>query len=245
MRTLIAPVTLLAPLALLAACGGGTDATGNGATAAAPVQGAAAPQGQQWRDVVSETPEGGYRMGNPDAPIKVVEYGSRTCPACAAFTVAAAEPLAEKVDTGRISYEFRDFLIHGAPDIASAVLGRCGGTGPFFPLLEQMYAEQAATLDRLQAIPPQVQAQLQSQSPAQQIATIAEQAGYLDFVKQRGIPEAQARQCLADTATIDKLVKVTEDATEVQGTPSFFVNGDKVEAVSWDQLEAILRQRGA
>jgi protein-disulfide isomerase len=31
--------------------------------------------------VVAKTPEGGYvRMGNPNAPIKLVEYGSRQLP---------------------------------------------------------------------------------------------------------------------------------------------------------------------
>ena len=43
--------------------------------------------------VVSKTPEGGYIVGNPDAPIKLLEYGSRTCPTCGAFGRAAMQPL--------------------------------------------------------------------------------------------------------------------------------------------------------
>ena len=45
-----------------------------------------------WRQPVSgrvttvvRTPAGGYRQGNPDAPVKLIEYGSRTCPTCARF----------------------------------------------------------------------------------------------------------------------------------------------------------------
>lgn len=236
-------ILILAPLALLAACGGGE---GGNSTTAAPVAGATPPAGQKWSEVVSETAEGGYRMGNPDAPVKLVEYGSRTCPACGAFAREGFEPLTGLVETGKVSFEFRDFLIHGAPDVASAVLGRCGGTGTFFPLLEAMYADQAATLDRLQATPPEFQTRIQSMAPPQQVAAWAEQAGYIDFVKQRGIPEAQARQCLADAATIQKLVGVTEGATEVTGTPTFFINGEKVEgAVGWPQVEAELKKRGA
>ncbi|PCD04165.1 protein-disulfide isomerase [Sphingomonas spermidinifaciens] len=235
---------ILAPLALLAACGGGSE--GNSAAPAAPVEGAAPPAGQQWSQVVSETPEGGYRMGNPNAPVKLVEYGSRTCPACGAFAREGFEPLTKLVETGKVSFEFRDFLIHGAPDVASGVLGRCGGPGTFFPLLEQMYANQAATLDKLQATPPEFQTRIQNLAPAQQVAAFAEQAGYIDFVKQRGIPEAQARQCLADMNTIQKLVGVTEKATEVQGTPTFLINGEKAEgAVSWAQVEAALKKAGA
>jgi len=72
------------PVLLVTACGKG-DAGNSSAPAAAPVAGAKAPAGQNWVDVVSKTPEGGYRMGNPDAPVKLVEYGSRSCPHCAAF----------------------------------------------------------------------------------------------------------------------------------------------------------------
>lgn len=237
-------ILILAPLAMLAACGGGSG--GNSSAPAAPVAGAAAPAGQQWSQVVSETPEGGYRMGNPDAPVKLVEYGSRTCPACGAFAREGFEPLTKLVETGKVSFEFRDFLIHGAPDVASAVLGRCAGTGAFFPLLEQMYANQAATLDKLQAAPPEFQTRVQNLAPAQQVAAIAEQAGYIDFVKQRGIPEDKARQCLADMNTVQKLVGVTEKASEVQGTPTFIINGEKAEgAVSWPQVEAALKKAGA
>lgn len=235
---------LIAPLALLAACGGGDG--GNASAPAAPVEGAQAPAGQQWSQVVSETPEGGYRMGNPDAPIKLVEYGSRTCPACGAFAREGFEPLTKMVETGKVSFEFRDFLIHGAPDLAGALLGRCGGTGPFFPLLEQMYANQSAVLDKLQATPPEFQTRIQNMPPAQQVGAWAEQAGYLDFVKQRGVPEAKAKQCLADNKTIEKLVGMTEGAKEVQGTPSFFINGEKADdAVTWTQLEAALKKAGA
>ena len=35
------------------------------------------------RKTASETPEGGFVIGNPNAPLKLVEYGSLTCPACA------------------------------------------------------------------------------------------------------------------------------------------------------------------
>lgn len=238
-------ILILAPLALLAACGG-EGAGGNNAAPAAPVAGAQPPAGQQWSQVVSETPEGGYRMGNPDAPVKLVEYGSRTCPACGAFAREGFEPLTKLVETGKVSFEFRDFLIHGAPDLASALLGRCNGPATFFPLLEAMYADQAATLDRLQATPPEFQTRIQSLPPQQQVGEWAQQAGYIDFVKQRGVPEAKARQCLADMPTVEKLVGVTEKATEVQGTPTFIINGKKAEgAVSWSQLEAALKQAGA
>ena len=241
MRTVLA----LAPLVLLAACGG--DGAGNSAAPAAPVAAASPPAGQQWTDVVSQTPEGGFRMGNPNAPIKLVEYGSRTCPTCGRFSQQGYEPLTRDfVSTGKVSFEFRDFPLHGAVDVAAAVLGACGGTGPFFPLMEQMYATQEETLNRLQALGPDFQSRVQNVSPVQAVAAYAEAAGYLDFVKQRGIPEQQARACLADQGRIDRVVKTMEQAGDtVTGTPTFLVNGEKLDAVSWEQVQAALRSAGA
>ncbi|MFZ3483114.1 DsbA family protein [Sphingomonas sp. 3-13AW] len=237
----------LLPLLLLAGCGGGDGNSGNSGAAAEKVAAVAAPAGTSWVETVSITPEGGYRMGNPDAVIKLVEYGSRTCPTCGQFGRDSVPALADNyVASGKVSFEFRDFAVHGAPDLAAALLGRCGGTGPFFPILDQMYANQNAMLEKLQSTPEAFNAQVQQAAPAQAISMWAQQLGLIDFVKQRGIPEAKARQCLADQKGLEALVKITEDAADkVTGTPSFFLNGTKVDAVNWTQVEAALRDAGA
>ncbi len=240
-------ILALAPLILLAACGGDEPLV-NESAPAAPVAGATPPAGQQWTDVIEKTAEGGYRMGNPNAPIKLVEYGSRTCHVCKEFDEEGLEPMkAQFISTGKVSYEFRDFLRNGA-DLSAALLGQCAGPAPYFVLLDQMYDEQEATLARLQALPESFYTQMQSQTPAQQSVTFAEAAGYLDFVKQRGVPDAQARQCLADAAVGDALTKSTQAAIsekQVQGTPTFFIN-DKVvpNTVNWQQLQQALRAAG-
>ena len=75
------------------------------------------------------TPEGGFRMGNPAAPIKLIEYGSLACPHCRHFAETGYKPLLQNyVRTGRVSYEFRNLLISG-PDISVSLLARCFGPG--------------------------------------------------------------------------------------------------------------------
>ena len=238
------------PLVALAACGGGDKSTTVNASApATPVATAAPPAGQDWEHVVVATPEGGHRMGNPDAPIKLIEYGSRTCPTCGAFGREATRPLIDGyVKTGKVSFEFRDFLVHGAPDLSLALIGNCAGNAAFFPVLDQMYHDQNAYLDKLQSMSAATQNQLKSQTPAQALTTLAVEMGMIDFGKQRGISEASARACLTDQAKTDALVKVTEDATKsgtVTGTPTFLINGNKADAVSWGQLEPLLKAAGA
>lgn len=237
------------PVLALAACSGeagNTSSTGEAAAVAA----APAPAGRNWTETVVRTPEGGYRMGNPDAPIKLVEYGARTCPTCGAFSREAAEPLAKNyVATGKVSFEFRDFLVHGAPDLAAALLGQCGGTATFFPVLDQMYQNQPATLDRLQQGGAALEQRLGALPPRQQIAALGEAMGLIEFVKQRGVPEPRARACLNDTAAQDALTKASGDAQAsgtVTGTPTFLLNGEPIPgAVSWAQVEQALKAAGA
>lgn len=239
----------LASAIVLAGCGGGE--TGNSSTPAAPaspVAGTAAPAGTQWTDKVEKTAEGGFRMGNPDAPIKLIEYGSRTCGHCAAFAVTGMEPLKAYIATGKVSFEFRDFLLNPI-DLGAALLGQCAGPGPFFAIMDQMYEQQRTLLENGPKEGDPFFQQVESMSPAQRVPALAERYGYLAFVQQRGVPEAQARQCLADQAATQALVKSNEEAAKqynIPGTPTFILNGKVLENTgTWPQVEAALKAAGA
>lgn len=245
-------VLALLPFLALAACGGGTENASTPVTSSTPVAQIAPPVGKQWVDMVDKTPEGGFRQGNPQAPIQLVEYGSRSCPTCGRFAAEGMEPLREKyISTGKVSYEFRDFLVHGAPDLSLALLNQCAPTEAFFPILDQMFANQEAfykRTDQLQQSNPQLLQQLQQLPPPQAAAGFADALGHIEFMKQRGIPEARARQCLGDQKMIEAIAKVNADAANergVTGTPSFFINGKQVEAAMWSQVETALQAAGA
>ncbi|WP_066725379.1 DsbA family protein [Sphingomonas pituitosa] len=211
---------------------------------------APAPQ-PNWLTTVVATPEGGYRQGNPNAPIKLVEYGSRTCPTCYQFAEQGMKPLRDQyIATGKVSYEYRDYLVHGAPDLALALLNQCVGTQRFFPVLDAIYANQPKFEERLIALsktPATIEA-WQKLPPAQMATRFAENMGMIAFLKTQGLPEAKARQCLADPKGIARIAKTQADGVnlyKVDGTPSFFVNGRRVRAFTWPYLEPELRAAGA
>jgi protein-disulfide isomerase len=245
----------LIPVLALAACGGGTGDSNSSAPvqSSKPVAAAAAPAGKTWMDVVAKTPEGGYVQGNPNAPIKLVEYGSRNCPVCGRFANEGVEPLRQKyISKGTVSYEFRDFLVHGAPDLALALLNQCVPTESFFKVMDQIYANQMTFLDRTQQLVqsnPQLAQQLQAMPAPQAAVGFADALGMVEFMKQRGVPEAKARACLADQKTIEAIAKVNGDAVnngEVTGTPTFFINGKVVpNTAAWEALEPALQAAGA
>ena len=242
----------LIPLLALAACGGenaNNSAPVVSSTAVAP---APAPSGQAWVDVVTKSPEGGYVLGNPNAAIKLVEYGSRGCPVCGRFAAEGMEPLRTKyIPTGKVSYEFRDFLVHGAPDFAAALLNQCVPTEAFFTVLDQLFANQGKFEERLMELQrsnPQLLQQFQSLPPAQAAAGFADAMGYIEFIKQQGVPEPKARACLADQKAAESITKVNADAVNqnLPGTPTFLINGRVVpNTASWSALEPALQAAGA
>ena len=228
----------------LAACSGG----GDNVSQAAPVAAVQAPVGGNWTETVAKTEEG-YIVGNPAAPIKLVEYGARLCPACKQFATTGFEPLMKNyVATGKVSFEFRDFLIHGPAELGLVLLGQCGDPSAFFPILEQTYQNQDAMNQKLVAVSPAQQQALQGGSPASIITGWTQAIGGIDFMKQRGLPEGKARQCLADQTRIDAITAVTQkrgaDGT-VSGTPTLILNGNKLETVSWADVEKALKSAGA
>lgn len=239
------PLIALAPL-MLAACNG--DATADGAVASGEALPAiAAPAGTTWADTVTITPEGGYMIGNPDAPLKLVEYASHTCGACANFAKTGKEPLKNKyVASGVVSFEQRETFLNSF-DLVIAALAQCGTKEQFQPLSDQVWQNNETVLPALQSNPQAIEAA--SALPInQRFVATAEATGLIEFFAARGLSADQARTCLADAAKIEAMVKQVEANNEkdkVTGTPTFFLNGKRLEGTTWDTIEPQLQRAGA
>src|ERR1044072_2542482 len=238
-----------AALALaLAGCGGraGNSSTlppPPGATTP-PLPQIAAPNNGDWTETVTMTERGGFLMGNPNAPVKLLEYASITCPHCAEFSEQEGAQLRDRyVRSGQCSLEYRPYMIFPT-DPGIFMLLRCLGPAPFFPVSEQLYAEQRTWYGRLQALPAEQGRALETMPPAQQPAILIRGSGLDQFFRQRGLPEARMNSCLADSNNLQQLREITRRATAedgVEGPPTFIINGEKQQAGTWAQLEPLLR----
>ena len=235
---------LAGALLLLAACGGETANNSASVNAQGPLAQIPAPNNGDWTQVVSRTPEGGTRVGNPEAPVKLVEYGSLTCPACKAFSDTGTRPLLDTyVRSGQVSWEFRHLIIHGAADAALALLADCQPPAAFFPTIEDIYEEQSEIVNGFEDAEQQ---QVASLPPEQQIAATARAMELGAFFSRRGLAEARQNQCLADQQAVQRLADNTNRANTqegVTGTPTFFINGERLNVSNWPSLEPLLRQR--
>lgn len=220
----------------------GRESGGNGAPAIAPV---APPEGGDWTQMVSKTPDGGFLMGNPNAKVKLVEFASMTCPHCAEFEEHGVPKLTDSyVKTGNVSYEFRNF-IRDPYDLAASLIARCNGEKGFFPLTHAMFEGQQDWIAKLQQVPAEQQQALATMGPEQQFLAIARMADLQTWAAQRGVPTAKSTSCLTNKAEIDQLVQMTSEAVSthsVPGTPGFLINGELVEGVAgWEALEPKLK----
>lgn len=205
------------------------------------VQSAAAVR-QDWSRTVVATPEGGFRIGNPDAPVKLVEYASLTCPHCAEFAIESKGSLiGNHVRSGRVSFEFRNFVLNGI-DAAASLLVRCASAEQFFGLTERVFETQQSWSDRIRALSEADKQRIMGLEPAEAYAQVAEAGGLFELAAQHGVTAERGRQCLGDQTGLQQLERLAQaaEALGVQGTPTFFINGRKLGVNSWAQIEPLL-----
>ena len=191
------------------------------------------PAGGDWSQVINPTPDGGVMMGDPNAKVHLIEIGSLTCPHCQRFEESAVDDLVGKyVKTGKISYEFRNY-IRDSFDLAAVLIAKCNGPNSFFPLVRAFYDTQPQWEGALQKVPQDQLEQMQN-LPANQVELQAAKiVGFLDWAAARGVPQAKTTQCLTNTNAINDLVtqsgQVTQQWPDFPGTPSFVLNGTMIE----------------
>ncbi|WP_293485373.1 DsbA family protein [Phenylobacterium sp.] len=150
---------------------------------------------------------GDMSLGDPKAPVHVVEYLSLTCPHCAHFHADVFPAFkARYIDTGRVYFTVRELLTAPANVAAAGVLmARCkGDAATYFRIVDQVFRSQARW-------------QQGSIKPL-----------FLEIARQNGLTEAQFEACLVDEKASEALQARLEYATgtdKVTGTPTFFVNG--------------------
>jgi protein-disulfide isomerase len=193
-----------------------------------------------WVNTIAATPEGGIRIGNPNAKVKIVEYASYTCSHCKAFNETAVPVLKAKyIASGNVSFEQRSF-VRNIEDLVASLLVTCQAPRPALAFVDKLFAEQdkwtqpfvdMSTADNQAVVMAPTELQ-----PAKK----AELAGFDRWADTRGLPLAKSAICLRDKAAQDRLIASRNEAItrhKLTGTPLFLVNGSPVTAIEWGNLE--------
>ena len=151
-------------------------------------------------------PSGQDRMlGQPEAPITIIEYASLSCPHCAHFATEVLPKLKEKwIDPGKARWVLRAFPLDEAA-LRAEMVARCAPPERYFPLVGMMFdtqdkwviaADWRAALERI--------------------------------VKIGGIGKKEFDSCVGDKKLEDQVAQSRLDAAQrlgVNSTPYFFIDG--------------------
>lgn len=188
------------------------------ATASASIWGPALAQGA--REVVE------IAMGDPDAPVTVIEYASFTCPHCASFHADVLPRLkADYVDTGKVRLVYRE-VYFDRPGLWAAMIARCAGADRYFGVADLLFDGQA-TWSRAEG----------AEGVVDGLFAIGRQAGLTDADMQACLQDGEFAQALVET------YQTNATADGVEATPSFVVNGEKVSNMPWDEFKAKIEEK--
>jgi protein-disulfide isomerase len=155
--------------------------------------------------------EGDMTLGSPTAKVQVVEYASLSCTHCAHWNNEVF-PVFKKqfIDTGKVRYVFREFLTQPYQFAAAGyLLARRVGPARYFEVLDAIFHQQTAIFESEDLW-----------------------GGLLKIAQRFGLTEAQFTAAMQDKAALDAVNARVEKAAardKVEVTPTFFINGERLE----------------
>ena len=96
-------------------------------------------------DTTNAGPAQGYLLGNPDAPVKILEYADFECPACAGFaTITEPDVRKRIIDTGLANLTYYDFPLTMHPNTmpASHAAACADEQGKFWVMHDRIFQGQ-------------------------------------------------------------------------------------------------------
>jgi protein-disulfide isomerase len=172
-----------------------------------PVQATAPPQLLADAQTVLALGKNDRILGNPDAPITIVEYASLTCPHCAHFTNDVLPELKKKwIDTGKAKLVLRDYPLD-EPALRAAMIARCAPPDRYYAFVDTFFGSQEKWVT--------------ARDYRDALARL---------VKLGGMSREEFDNCLKNTTLENKIVEgrlIASKELDVNSTPTFFINGTK------------------
>ena len=225
-------LTLIAALALVAL--GGFFLYGQRAGTGADPMAAYA----QDADSVDTSMIADMTLGDQNAPVKLIEYASFTCPHCANFHDTVFDKMkADYIDTGKVKFVYRE-VYFDRYGLLAAMIAREGGPEKYFAISDVLYetqkdwlapGEDKGIIENLRKIG------LKSGLPTEGVdETIAEFETCVADLK-----ACMATDNIAGAMVATYQTNATKD--NVQGTPTFIINGETVSGeMSYEDFAKIL-----
>ena len=184
--------------------------------------------GQQQPNPASVTPDDDPALGDPDAPVTIIEFSDFQCPYCRQFEQQAFPQIkSEYIDTGKVRLVFRDFpLTQIHPNaLPAAIAAECAhNQDAFWPMHDRLFNNQNAWG--------------QSSNPNEV---------FIGYAEEIGLDVETFRQCVENRETLQEISGDFQDGVDggVRGTPAFFIGGEMLSgaqpfSVFQERIESLL-----
>lgn len=164
-----------------------------------------------------------FGIGQADAKVQIKEYASFTCPHCAAFHDTVYPQLkADYIDTGKVRLEYRE-VYFDRYGLWAGMMARCGGEMRYIGITDTLYSTQREWAA--------------SDNPADIVENLKK------IGRAAGMDDATLDVCMKDGEMAKALVAHSETnfkADEIEGTPTFIINGVKHSNMTFADLKVIL-----
>jgi len=184
---------------------------------------ALAATGPAFAQNVATPPVESLVQGAPDAPVKMIEYASFTCPHCAAFHVGAYQDLKrEYIETGKVQLELREVYFDKF-GLWAGMMARCGGEAKYFGFVDVLLRTQ------------------KEWARADDVPAALYKIGRLG-----GLTKEEMDTCLQNNNFAKALVEryqVYRDDPLLDGTPTLILDGEKVEHSSFETIAAAIEAK--
>ncbi len=158
-------------------------------------------------------------IGNPEAPVTLIDYSSLTCPHCATFHLSIFPKLYDEyIYTNKVKVIFREVYFDG-PGLWASMVARCSDQEAFFPIIDLLFRKQGDW------------SRGDSQSDVVN--------GLVSIGKQSGLSKKEILNCLKDKNKAKSLVEWYRSNAlndSIESTPTILINGNKMPNMSYPEL---------
>jgi protein-disulfide isomerase len=159
-------------------------------------------------------------LGNPNAPIKIIEFGDFLCPFCARAVTELYPQIESLINQGKVVLYFRDFVVHPQATIIHNAARCANEQGKYWEFNKNAFQKFLNGVDT------------------------SKKENLLSLAKELNLDLQGFEKCLDENRYSQEIQNDFQAGVSagVEGTPTFFINGQKVVGLNISKVMSTINQ---
>jgi protein-disulfide isomerase len=159
-------------------------------------------------------------LGNPQAPIKIIEFGDFLCPFCARTVVELYPQIENLINQGKVVLYFRDFIIHPQAIIIHNAARCANEQGKYWEFNKNAFQKALSGVET------------------------SKKENLLSLAKELNLDLKSFEKCLDENKYNQDIQNDSQAGASagVEGTPTFFINDKKIVGIDIPQIMSTINQ---